>query len=98
MSMVALRVVRSTLPLALLGHGALDGAGADACPPAGHEAGQDEPADGPGQVDSGAGEDAGGEDDLLRAALRATEKLARSGSAPGAVPAASAIAVRSPGR
>ena len=66
MAMVALRVVRSTLPLGVVsGHGALDDAGADAQPPAGHEAGQDEPADGPGQVGDGAGEDAGGEDDLV---------------------------------
>src|SRR6266702_7686712 len=47
------------------GHGALDDAGADAQPPAGHEAGQDEPADLAGQVGGGAGEDAGGEDDLV---------------------------------
>ena len=46
------------------GHGALDDAGGDARPPGWHEAGQDEPADFPGQA--GEGEDAGGgEDDLI---------------------------------
>src|SRR5580698_8130525 len=47
------------------GRGALDGAGADAEPPGGHEAGQDLPADRAGQVGDGAGGDAGGLDDLV---------------------------------
>jgi hypothetical protein len=47
------------------GHGAFDGAGADAETAVGHECCQDEAADLPGQVDDGAGDHARGEDDLV---------------------------------
>ena len=47
------------------GHGALDDAGADAEPAAGHEAGQDAAADVPGEVGDGAGDHARGQDDLV---------------------------------
>ena len=47
------------------GYGAFDDAGADAQPPAGHEAGEDDAADCPGEVDAGAGDDARGEDHLV---------------------------------
>jgi hypothetical protein len=47
------------------GHGALDDAGADAQPPGGHKAGQDETADCPGQVDDGADGHARSQDDLV---------------------------------
>jgi hypothetical protein len=49
----------------VLGDGALDDAGADAQPPVGHQAGQDEAADPAGEVDAGAGDDARGQGDLV---------------------------------
>ena len=92
---VALRLCVHLALRVVSGHGALDGAGADAQSPAGRQAGQDATADCRGQLDIGAGKDAGGEDGLAAEGFRAMEKLARSGSAPGTVMAASAIAVRS---
>jgi len=47
------------------GRGAFDDAGADAEAAGGHECRQDEAADFSGQVDDGAGDHAGGEDDLV---------------------------------
>jgi hypothetical protein len=49
----------------VFGDGAFDDAGADPQPPGGQQAGQDVPADDAGQVDDGAGDDAGGLDELL---------------------------------
>src|SRR6266702_466960 len=49
----------------VLGDGALDDAGTDPQPPGRHEAGQDEAADPAGEVDSGAGDDARGQGDLV---------------------------------
>jgi hypothetical protein len=64
--MVALYVVQSIFPRALyLGQGAFDDAGADAEPPAGHEAGDDVAPDPAGEVDARAGDDARGLDDLV---------------------------------
>jgi len=49
----------------VLGYRALDHAGAGPEPSREHQAGQDGPADGPCQVDGGAGGDARGQDDLV---------------------------------
>ena len=96
MVMVALRVVRSTLPLALyldmarltargLMRGRLGGMGlARTCRPMV-----------PARSAEGPDRTPAARMTWSRAAFRAIVKLARSGSAPGTVPAASAIAVRS---
>src|SRR5271154_946443 len=65
------------------GHGALDDAGTGAQPPAGHQAGQDEPADMPGQVGGGAGDDAGGEDALVAGGVQGDGEAAAIGVGAG---------------
>src|SRR5437763_11870695 len=52
-------------PGVVFGDGTFDGVRADAQAPAGHEVGQQVAADGAGQVDGGAGDDAGGLDELV---------------------------------
>ena len=99
MAMVALRVVRSTLPLALyLDMARLTTRGLTRGRLAGMRLARTSRPISPARSVTGPAMTPAARMTWSRAAFRATVKLARSGSVPGTVPAASAMAVRRPGR